>query len=141
MWDRDILQAYLAPGVRTHHRCPSSGGSRSLPGDAGFTRPSPQTSRQCLIRALRQGLTTAPTFLETVGRGGGANSQSVLGETEARPTYRRSAGTMTPRAQAARRPPVIVCSPDSETGVVPGVNPRPQCAFKMSMFNVSCNSH
>ena len=28
-----------------------------------------------------------------------------------------------------------------ETGVVPGVSPRPQCAFKVSMFNVPCNSH
>ena len=31
--------------------------------------------------------------------------------------------------------------PDSETGVAPGVNPKPQYAFKMSMLNVSCNSH
>ena len=33
------------------------------------------------------------------------------------------------------------CVSDPETDVVPGVNPRPQCAFKMSMINVSCNSH
>ena len=32
-------------------------------------------------------------------------------------------------------------SSDPETGVVPGGSPGPQCAFKMSMFNVSCNSH
>ena len=47
---------------------------------------------------------------------------------------------MTPRAQAS----LSACDcllPDPETGVVPGGSPGPQCAFKMSMFNVSCNSH
>ena len=37
--------------------------------------------------------------------------------------------------------PVIGFSPDTETGVVPGGSPGPQCAFKVSMFNVPCNSH
>ena len=30
---------------------------------------------------------------------------------------------------------------DPQTGVAPGLYPGPQYAFKISMFNVSCNSH
>ena len=30
---------------------------------------------------------------------------------------------------------------DPQPGVAPGQDPRPPCAFKMSMFNVFCNSH
>ena len=30
---------------------------------------------------------------------------------------------------------------DPQTGVALGEIPKPQCAFEMSMFNVSCNSH
>lgn len=33
------------------------------------------------------------------------------------------------------------CLADPRTGVATGVTPWPQYAFKMSMFNVSCNSH
>jgi len=34
---------------------------------------------------------------------------------------------------------IIVSRPSDRRGS--GSDPKPQCAFKMSMFNVSCNSH
>ena len=47
---------------------------------------------------------------------------------------------MTPSAHT-HKGGAIGFSPDSETGVAPSVNLRPQYAFKMSMINVPCNSH
>jgi hypothetical protein len=34
---------------------------------------------------------------------------------------------------------MTVCRPSDRRGS--GSDPKPQCAFKVSMFNVSCNSH
>jgi hypothetical protein len=58
-------------------------------------------------------------------------------QTNIRRHYFDSRVAATPRAQASLR---LICNrPSDRRG--PGKAPRPQCAFKMSMFNVSCNSH
>ena len=74
----------------------------------------------------------------------GQPARSSLEETEcttSTPQSRGQRGTMTPRAQVPKGSSRLVWLPYSETGVAPGGNPRPQYAFKVSMFNVSCNSH
>ena len=44
-----------------------------------------------------------------------------------------------PKLPEARRTRVDTADP--QTDVAPGGTPEPQCAFKMSMLNVVCNSH
>lgn len=48
-------------------------------------------------------------------------------------------GPPAPREEGARRTRLQVHRPSDRRG--PGSEPGPQYAFKMSMFNVSCNSH
>ena len=57
------------------------------------------------------------------------------------PLNREEGGSYDAQGTGKLTGPVIVLVSHSETGVAPGGVPKPQYAFKVSMINVSCNSH
>lgn len=72
-----------------------------------------------------------------VGRGSGGRNQSELEATDPRRAERLRPTYDNP----GRKQKLAIASYPTLRQAWSGECPGPQCAFKMSMFNVSCNSH